>query len=672
MASSRAGRACAALAAILLAEGCDLTFPWSSGTVPDGPRNLVATEDSLDIDEVLLSWTATVAQDHYEAQGRASGDWQTVNPLIPGDATTFPVRLDDSFPERTQVAFRLRAMIGGAPSEWSNEATLVRGIRAPSTFAAEMGMTYATRSGPVTVTWTNASQVATVIELERSRLDGAGSPTTWARIGDASLASGRHLDHLLEDGVAYAYRVRVGAEGAWSSRREVQTPPVDLAAPWGVRAFVEGGVVRLTWTNQSTTAEALTVGRYTRGWPNWDYLVELPATQAMWTEPMPVWPVMSYDLTASRQSAYLYAKTEAVRIEPFTLPGPPALAASARLLPEHERAARDAGGRFHLAQQSYDAPRIHRATAAGHETYVLPGAYRLADPGVIADGQGAPHTVFLRAVTGATEIVHAWWGGSAWQEEVVATDDVAQWVSNTAQAWFGLDGSGIPQVVYRRTEPFPAQEALVHVARSGGAWTATQVATPSVPDFSRWSSAFAVAPDGSAQVAMIGQSLPLGGTTTNLIVLCSRTAAGAWSDQVVPTAGGFSFDGPWVVAGTGGDAAVAYFATTGGDVEVVREQAGTWSAPETAVSRLPDGYQPSLRLAGTPDLGRLAIVAVTSLQLGVHVRDAGGWQGVAVGPGSDVQGSLGLGPTGGVWALFPHDSAGGGRPLPYSLFDEVP
>ncbi len=460
MASSRAGRACAMLAAVLLAEGCDLTFPWSSGTVPDGPRNLVATEDPLDIDNVQLSWSATVAQDHYELQGRASGDWQTVNPWIPGEATTSLVRLDDSFPERTQVAFRLRAVVGGSPSEWSNEATLVRGIRAPSSFAAEMGMTYATRSGPVTLTWTNASQVATVIELERSRLDGAGSPTTWTPVVEASLAAGRHLDHLLEDGAAYAYRVRVGAEGAWSSRREAQTPAVDLAAPWGLRAFVDGSVVRLTWTNQSATAESLTVGRYTRGWPNWDSLVELPATQATWTEPMPVWPVMSYDLTASRQSAYLYAKTEVVRIEPFTVSGPPALAGSAQLLPEHQWAARDVAGRFHLAQQIYAEPRIHRATAAGHETHVLPGAYRLAEPGVIVDGQGAPHTVYLRAVTSGTELVHAWWGGSAWQEEIVATDDVAPWVSNTSQAWFGVDDSGSPQVVYRRTEPYP---------RAGGA-----------------------------------------------------------------------------------------------------------------------------------------------------------------------------------------------------------
>lgn len=667
MRSTISRRGCAAVAAVLLAGGCELTFPWSSGDLPDGPRDLVAAADPADFDLVHLTWTPAPRSDRYELQVRAGGDpWQMPIPWIPADATSLAVRVSPTTPERTQLAFRLRAVVGGSPSRWSGDAALLRGIRPPSSFAAGMGVGYPQVS-PVTVTWTNASEVATAIALERSTLDGGGNPTTWAPLADASLAPGAYVDRRVADGAAYAYRVRVGADGLWSVPREARTQAVDLAAPWGLRAVVESGGVRLTWTNQSTTAAVVTVSRCLGGCVA--STADLPPTSETWldTEVMPVSPAMTYQVRASRAGASISAWSEIAQVEPFTIAGPPALAASARLLPPHDWAARDAAGRFHLALQGYTMPRLHRATEAGHDTYLLPGAFRIAEPGVALDAAGAPHTVYLRFADGAgppIEVVHAWWDGGAWQTEVVARDDVAAWSSAEVQARFGLDGSGGLQVLYRRAGPFPARDALVHVSRGGAGWTAAQVATPSVPDLSRWSYAFAVGPDGSAHVAQLGQSVVL---NRSVIVLSTRSPEGAWSDELVPAAG-FSLDGPWLVAGAGGDVAVAYFGAASADVEVVRRREGTWSAPGTAVARVADGYAPSLALVASSDLGRLALLAASGGRLGVHVDDGTGWQGVGVAQASAVSGSIGLGADG-VWVLLP--SGWGDAPPPYGLFEEI-
>jgi len=672
MARSARQRGCAAITAVLLAGGCDQTFPWSSGAPPDGPRDLAAWADAVEFDLVHLSWTPASGEDGYELEWRVgAGGWQVLNPWIGSGAAEISLAIDPATAERTQLLFRLRAVTRGQPSRWSNDALLLRGIRPPSSFAAEMGVQYTTRTGPVIVTWTNASQVATEIQLERTPLDGGGNLTTWSALPEATLEAGRYVDHLLEDGLAYAYRVRVGDAGLWSFLRQEQTPAVDLAAPWGLHAVVADDGVRLTWTNQSTTAETATVLRYTGEWPWWDLVVDLPAVPDSWVDDLPVWPAATYQVTVARPGVYLYASTELAQVEPFTLTGPPALAASARHMPEGEWVARDASGRFHVAQHVYQSPRIHRAASSGHETYVLPGAYRLAAPGVALDGQGWPHSVFLRDATGSTltEVVHAWWNGTAWESEVVATDDVAPGGSTTEQAWFELDSAGALQVLYRRLEAFPAQDTLVHVARDRAGWAETVVTTPSVPDFARWSATFAVASDGSAYVAQIGQSVAL---SRSLALLCTRSSSGAWSDEIVPV-GSFDFDGPWLAAGVGGNAALT-FTSRFVDVDVisVMKLGGTWGAPELVTTRTPGGSSLDLAAAGSSDLSKLALSVWSGGRTDVLIRGDSGWQGVTVGPSNVLRGWLGFDASGKAWALFPMDSASLAQTMPYSFFDEMP
>jgi hypothetical protein len=219
-------------------------------------------------------------------------------------------------------------------------------------------------------------------------------------------------------------------------------------------------------------------------------------------------------------------------------------------------------------------------------------------------------------------------------------------------------------VLYRRAASFAARESLVHVSRGGEGWVAAQVATPSVPDLAWWSYAFAVGPDGSAYVAQVGQSVVL---NRSLIVLSTRSPGGTWSDELVPAAA-FSPSGPWLVAGAGGDVAVAYFGAPSEDVEVVRRRAGTWSVPGTAVDRVANGYAPSLALVASPDLSRLALLSASGGRLGVHVDDGGGWRAVDFARASSVFGSIGLGANG-LWILLP--TGWGDAAPPCSLFEEV-
>lgn len=660
-----------AVLAVLLSSGCDLTFPWSTGSQPDAPQALTISLDSVEFDVVYLTWSATPAYERYEVQWRAgAAGWQPTGGWMPLGPTQGRVALDSTVPENTPIALRIRGLAGGTPSAWSDQVTFLRGIRPPSAFTAEMGMAYTTRTGPVTLSWSNESLVATELLLERAPATVA-EPTAWATLAGATLATARYVDHGLEEGVAYAYRVRVGSGGAWSAPREVRTDPVDLAAPSGLRAVKVDAGVQLTWTNESRRAETATVTRYTRDPPWWDVHLELPSVLDAWLDPAAaVWPVTAYQVTVSHPSSYQYATTAVARVEPFVLAGPPAVAAAAPRLPEGEWYARDAAGRFHLAQGVYQSPRIHRATATGWETHVLADADAFANPGILVDGDGALHSVVLRGSPYGTtegEIVHVWWDGSAWRSEVVATDVVAPGSSWTPRAWFGL-GSGGVQVVYRRAETFPDPDSLIHVAAGGEGTVMTVVTTPSVPDFSRWSASFGVATDGTAYVAQIGTSASLSQT---LLLLSTRSAEGVWSDEIVPT-GAAPRDGPWLAPGDAGDVAIAHTRDAVGlgdkEVRVVRKQGG-WLESELATTRPHDGFTPELAFTGTADLARLALVTWSSGRTDLHVRDGSGWKGVTVGPSSVSRAGLGF-VSGGAWALFPHDSAAQGL-VPYSLFEEA-
>jgi hypothetical protein len=79
-----------------------------------------------------------------------------------------------------------------------------------------------------------------------------------------------------------------------------------------------------------------------------------------------------------------------------------------------------------------------------------------------------------------------------------------------------------------------------------------------------------------------------------------------------------------------------------------------------------------LAFGGSPDLGKLVLSLWSAGRSDVHVLGPQGWQGVTVGPSSVLRAWVGVGPTGLAWALFPHDSAAQGKPVPYSLFEQQP
>lgn len=651
--------------ALALAAGCDVTVPWGSVSRPDAPSGFAAAAVPWDFDTAQLSWSPRPGVDGYELEARlADGTWQPLGAALPGNAAGLHLGFAPSAPEATWFTFRLRARAGGRVSPWV-EASFLRGVRAPSAVTVEVASQSGHSTGPITIAWTNASSVATEVWVERT---AQGPVESWITLPGATLASGVHVDRLLEDGASYTYRVRVGRAGIWSEPRSAWSSwPVDLAAPWGLTARrVEGGV-QLDWTNQSTTATSMSL-RAALGGDFWGGrsipLDGLPSTAFDAAEP--VWPATEYRVEIERE--WRRATSEVARLAPFTVAGPPALTASPVILPPAREVARAAQGRFHLVSSGYPSPTLHRALAdGGHVPHALEDAWGFVSPGLAAGADGHPHAVFTRLTgSGVVDVVHEWWNGSTWDTDVVLTGVSTSWRSPS----FALGSAGALHLLYQHWQsPF----RLVHVLRAAGATTETEVTAASAPaDFAASLGAFAAASDGTAYLARLGYSwIANSGNGGSFLVVATRSASGTWSDETRSTdANGRCLS---LAPGAGGDLAVAYCrndgATPPGDeVRVLRRKAGTWQTAETALTRPFDGYTFELAFAGAPDLSKL-VLSDGGAPATLHVRDAQGWKAVAVGPGS-VKPFVGVGPSG-AWALYPHDAYATG-PVPFSLFEELP
>jgi hypothetical protein len=645
-----------ACTALLLSAACDVTVPWRSGSDPDVPSSFEAVADSPSyIDGVVLRWSAQGGLDGFELEGRVPGGrWEPLGKAPPHVRSLY-VELAPSTPEATRLTFRVRARAGSRTSSWT-EATYLRGVRPPSSVTVDVATFLGWPTGPATIRWTNESQAATDIQIERS------TPSGWVPLVGATLAAGAHVDHLVQDGVRPFYRVRVGTGGIWSEPcAGTSASAVALAAPWGLEAEVVTSGVQLTWTNQSTTATSASVTAWLSD--PWDgRTVAMDGVPSAAFDPtQPVWPATRYHVDVSSGSAR--ARSNFASLPPFTVPGPPALAASSVLLPAIGSVARSSEGGFHVVDSSSSPRRIHRALpGGGHESHLLPDG-GLVPPSIASDEDGHPHAVLtVRVGYLLVDVVHERWNGGAWDADTILTSASAD------QLVFALGSAGALHLVYEPAAGGP----LVHVLRAGGVTTAEEVpATSAPPDFSAyWPNALAVGPDGTAYIAQSGRS-PTDGVP--LLVVSTRSPEGTWSDETLP------LDATLLclslAPGAGGDLAVAFCRNHPfDDVQVIERRLGAWSSAETVLTAPSSGYGFYLAFAGAPDLSRLVLsVGDNGQPTALLVRGDAGWQRVQVGPDS-AHAFLGAGASG-AWALFRHrDHAGSSVPTPfaYSSFQEVP
>jgi hypothetical protein len=645
------------LSVLLLCAACDVTLPWRDGSVPDDPRDFHATYVAFD--GAYLTWSEQAGVDGWELEWRVGGGpWEGIAGYRAGPTVWWAPLAD--LPELALCTFRIRAVAGARSSGWA-QTQVLHGIRRPTDVAAQGASGSGGPNGPITVRWTNASAVATDVRVERKLRDVSDGP--WSEIPGATLAAGSVLDLGVEEGVAYSYRVRVGAGGVWSDPAETWTDAIVMQAPYAISAEMVTTGVRVSWAGHSTAATGTWVWASSDGILWGAATVDLAGAPAEWVHgPLPLWPTMQYRV-AFHDATYRWASSEWTGVAPFELAGPPALAASATALPIATFVAREASGRFHLvataAYPDYQAE-VQRATATGHESHVLPNARTLVEPGVLLDAAGSPHVVYDRSTAGSavSEIVHEWWDGAAWDAEVVRTDDRLRTAS------FALGSAGALHLLYER-EVVP--HALVHVVREGATNIETVLPPEPISSFAQSSYAFAAGPDGTAVVAREGMVI---GGGRDAIVVTTRTPDGIWSDDPVPI-GTVYVSSLEVAAGAGGDVAIAY--SDGGatdDVWVIRRLGGVWSAPEHVLSRPWMGGWDTVALAASADLEKLVLSATANYRTQLFVRGSPGWEGLEIGP-SAPHAWVGIG-SAGAWALYRNDTYTTSGPIAYSLFVEKP
>ncbi len=650
----RAGTVRRLSAALLLCAACDATLPWRDGSVPDAPRGFGAS--SATFDAAYLTWSDQGGIDGWQLEWRiGSGPWQAIAGYQVS-ANTWYVPFA-GVPELTPCSFRIRTIAGARVSGWA-ETQVLHGVRAPTDVVAQGASGSNSPNAPITVRWTNTSAVATDVRVERKLRYMADGP--WSEVPGATLAAGSVVDHEVEEGVAYSYRVRIGAAGVWSDAAETWTDPIVMEAPYALSAEMVTTGVRISWAGHSTTATGTWVYASSDGVPYGAPTFDLTGTPTEWVHgPLPVWPATRYRI--SFHDAYRWAASEWTWVAPFQLAGPPALAASATTLPIGTAVARDASGRFHLAAPAaYPDYLVHRATTTGHEIHVLSNVRRLFEPGVLLDGAGNPHVVYERPTANyaVSDIVHEWWDGTQWEPEVVRTDERARTAS------FALGSGGALHLLYERdTLPYP----LVHVVREETTNTETLLAPEPISSFAQMSYALATGADGTAVVARKGMVI---GAGTDAIVVATRTPGGIWSDDPAPI-GTVYVANLEVAAGMGGDVAIAYsdIGTTE-DVYVIRRLGGVWSVPEHVLSRPWAGGWDTVALAASADLEKLVLSATANYRTRLFVRSAAGWDGLEIGP-SAPPAWVGVGPAG-AWALYRNDNFTSSGPIVYSLFVEPP
>jgi hypothetical protein len=194
---------CAVVASVLV-TAC-------GGSSPSGPPPPPPTEFSLmpggTFDELVVTWTPPPTPvDGFELQLRMERDpWQTLQGDLSGNAIGAFVTLVAAVPELVTISGRVRASRGGRTSDWSGEASIFRGLRAPADGVATLE-----DLGHLRLTWAQPSTAATDVRVERARSDdGSYTWSAWAVVDTIPAASTTWLDASgLEPNVAYQYRIK--------------------------------------------------------------------------------------------------------------------------------------------------------------------------------------------------------------------------------------------------------------------------------------------------------------------------------------------------------------------------------------------------------------------------------------------------------------------------------
>jgi hypothetical protein len=257
----------------------------------------------------------------------------------------------------------------------------------------------------------------------------------------------------------------------------------------------------------------------------------LSASARTYVDPIAApWPAATYSVGFSNGS--FAASSPEVPIRKVTLNGPLTLTGTALSLPGTTQLVRTDPGLVHGVDYGPNTTMLYRDKGTGWEAHTTSRPV-FVFAGLFSDTAGHPHTVYSDgyASEATTQVVHEWHDGNAWRTETVTgIPDLLQ-ASVTADA--------VVHALTRRREPSGAYTS-VHVAGSGGSFTSRDL-VPSVlpppPPMSTWGCydpTMDVAGEGTAWVLFTCGTGPAGTT----FVLFRRSAAGVWTEELLPFSGG--------------------------------------------------------------------------------------------------------------------------------------
>jgi len=551
---------------------------------------------------------------------------------LDGTATTY---LDTTVAPNQVYNYRAICRFGtgyGMPGGFSGDT--LAGIAGP------LGVQALVNANPygIGVSWWNppGPAIADGVRVEGAQSNATGAlVSAWTQVAAAAGLPSSTVDTTCQEENLYVYRVTylrgtfVGLPSAPSA--PYQAP---LVPPTNFLATPQAGGIRLTWQNQSTKATNLHLSRY----PTGTYadslaltgMAALPASTSRYDDMVDM-GFYSYWMFPEDGTA----NSEGVGTATVATPAP----ADALVL-----------NRTALANLSLgDGPALRPSGSWIMGDYLTGTVFSSADPWpqfrpadflwtpyyfLAADAAGWPHFLYTRNAGAATEIVHAWFDGTAWN--TAGMNQGAPPLSYNGLA-YQLDAGGAPHaLVDRATSASPngaTVEALTYLRPAGAAWTAEAIPDLGMGLGTLMESQIRLDPQGDAHLLL--------GTATE-VAAWHRDAGGAWAAEVVPTGElmgewGRFLDSAWTDAGNGWVLFQRNDAAPSSDylLLAVQKLAGAWQAPVVLGHHpFPQNVynQPRGLLAASADRTRLAVLYCSQTGLRIYHHDALGWHRTLVAP----------------------------------------
>jgi hypothetical protein len=578
---------------------------------------------------LLLSWEPPTAPfDGYrlEVTDGSQPLQQIGTELIPPAEKAVRLVSRSGIPEAVHLRFALTAIRQGQPIGPAAIADFIEPLLAVYDLGALLV------DGGILLTWKSGSLRAEQVEIFRVHLEAAdgGPPDRGFPVvqGASSTSYLDALDPVLSEGSNYLYSVILHGASTVSNPTTVQAS-VPLLSPTELSVIGRASGVDLSWKSPSRAATELVLER-AEGFANaYLELVHLPADAGSYRDVPPSPGVYSYLLEARRpgsQPGWLANSGVA----------PPRgdLLFDAALVdgPIGSTAVRDASGRWTVCGGQDGV-----ADLTGQRTAFVPSGLRYwATPCVLLDSGGLPHAVYGTAPTNLSSetLWHAWFDGTTWQTEEIATRAIG-----FGYPAFAVDDSGGVHVVWQQWGMNPAQ-GFEYAHRTAGGWPTEEPGLPLTSSEFIWD--LQVDRSGTVHVLMAPE-----------LDLLERAPGGAWSNALIPVGVADAGLAPLPAYGQirlRGDADLTVFFVRNG-IEIATRRDGGWSVPEPVAPHLMAFTLPIFVAAAAREGSRLAVAFESSDQQTLFIEGPGGSLRVNLGGTEPYVAGLSFDADGGLHGL---------------------